>query len=185
MGPLRQDLDLVVGQPEVVIENQPGPKEDASWPPEGVAWDEDTEGRGDPGKYLIHVTDSFFQVFLPIWISQNRLYSATAATDPQISEATDNMHIHIHYQPTMYCGQWGTISLHVHYLEHTTSGEEKRETSESLGVFMSPLGRDTYDTTHISLARMSHWELEKSFLRSIIVDATSLIAMLSVFFLPW
>ena len=66
MGPLRQDLDLVVGQPEVVIENQPGPKDDASWPPEGVAWDEDTEGRGDPGKYLIHVTDYFFQVFLPI-----------------------------------------------------------------------------------------------------------------------
>ena len=75
--------------------------------------------------------------------------------------------------------------MHVHYLEHTTSVEEKRETSESHGVFMSPLGRDTYDTTHISLARMSHWELEKSYLRSIIVDGTSLIAMLSVFFLPW
>ena len=27
---------------------------------EGVVWDEDTEGRGDPGKYLIHVTDSVF-----------------------------------------------------------------------------------------------------------------------------
>ena len=60
VGALKQDLDLVVGQSEMVTENQPGPTEDASWPPEGVAWDEDTEGRGDPGKYLIHVTDSFF-----------------------------------------------------------------------------------------------------------------------------
>ena len=29
-GALKQDLDLVVGQPEMVIENQPGPREDAS-----------------------------------------------------------------------------------------------------------------------------------------------------------
>ena len=28
--------------------------------PEGAAWDEDTERRGDPGKYLLHVTDSVF-----------------------------------------------------------------------------------------------------------------------------
>lgn len=30
MGPLRQDLDLVVGQSEMVIENKPGLTEDAS-----------------------------------------------------------------------------------------------------------------------------------------------------------
>ena len=65
VGALKQDLDLVVGQSEMVTENQPGPTEDASWPPEGVAWDEDPEGRGDPGKYLIHVTDSVFFSSLP------------------------------------------------------------------------------------------------------------------------
>ena len=104
---------------------------------------------------------SFFRVFLPLWICQNRLCSATGTTDPQISEAT---HTCIHTLITslhMYCGQWSTISSHVHHLEHTTSGAEKRETRESHGVFMSPLGRDTCDTTHASLARMSHWELEK------------------------
>ena len=30
MGALKQDLDLVVGQSEMVTENQPGPTEDAS-----------------------------------------------------------------------------------------------------------------------------------------------------------
>ena len=30
--------------------------------PEGAAWHEDTEGRGDPGRYLLHVTVlSYFQ----------------------------------------------------------------------------------------------------------------------------
>ena len=104
---------------------------------------------------------SFFRVFLPLWICQNRLCSATGTTDPQISEAP---HTCIHTFITslhMYRGQWSTISSHVHHLEHTTSGAEKRETRESHGVFMSPLGRDTCDTTHASLARMSHWELEK------------------------
>ena len=28
---------------------------------EGAAWDEDKEGRGDPGKDLLHVTDSVFK----------------------------------------------------------------------------------------------------------------------------
>jgi len=60
VGALKQDLDLVVGQSEMVTENQPGPTKDASWSPERVAWDEDTEGRGEPGKYLIHVTDCLF-----------------------------------------------------------------------------------------------------------------------------
>ena len=36
--------------------------------PEGAAWVEDTEGRGDPGKYLLHGTDSVFLSSL-----QNRL----------------------------------------------------------------------------------------------------------------
>ena len=34
--------------------------------PEGAAWDEETEGKGDPGKYLLHMTDSvFFSSLLP------------------------------------------------------------------------------------------------------------------------
>ena len=49
----------------------------------------------------------------------------------------------------------------MHPLEHTASGAEKRDTRESHGVFMSPLRRDTCGTTPVSLARMSHWELEK------------------------
>ena len=173
----------------MVTENQPGPTEDASWPPEGVAWDEDTEGRGDPGKYLIHVTDFFFQVLFPLWICQNRLCSATGTTDPQISEAT---HTCIHTFITnlhMYHGQWGTISSHVHHLEHTTSGAEKRETRESHGIFMSPLGRDTCDTTHISLARMSHWELEKQLFDEYYCLSTSFSRTLESsavsFFSPW
>ena len=61
----------------------------------------------------------------------------------------------------MHHGQRGSIGWRVHHWEHTASGAEKREARESHGVFMSPLGRDTCGTTPVSLARMSHWELEK------------------------
>ena len=61
----------------------------------------------------------------------------------------------------MHRGQRGSISWCVHHWEHTASGADKREARESHGVFMSPLGRDTCGTTPVSLARMSHWELEK------------------------
>ena len=61
----------------------------------------------------------------------------------------------------MHRGQRGSISWCVHHWEHTASGADTREARESHGVFMSPLGRDTCGTTPVSLARMSHWELEK------------------------
>ena len=127
---------------------------------------------------------SFFRVFLPLWICQNRLCSATGTTDPQISEAP---HTCIHTFITslhMYRGQWSTISSHVHHLEHTTSGAEKRETRESHGVFMSPLGRDTCDTTHASLARMSHWELEKQLFDEYYCQCHILDSNAVSFFLP-
>jgi len=43
--------------------------------PEGAAWDEDTEGRGDPGKYLLHVTDSVFfsSLLSPLYPSEETL----------------------------------------------------------------------------------------------------------------
>ena len=146
----------------MVIENQPGPREDASWPPEGVSWDEDTEEEEiQESTWFMWQPLSFFQVFLPLWICQNRLRSATGTTDPQIAEAT---HTCVHTRITnlhMHHGQRGSIGWRVHHWEHTASGAEKREARESHGVFMSPLGRDTCGTTPVSLARMSHWELEK------------------------
>jgi len=39
--------------------------------PEGGAWDEHTEGRGDPRKYLLHVADSvFFSSLSPLYPSE-------------------------------------------------------------------------------------------------------------------
>ena len=124
--------------------------------PEGAAWDEDTEGRGDPEKYLLHVTDFVFLSRL-----QNRLCSDAGTTDSQISEGTHTcIHTFITNLQT-YCGQRGSTSLHVHHVEHAASGAGKRETRESHGVFMPLLRSDTGDNTHVSLARMSHWEIEK------------------------
>ena len=67
------------------------------------------------------------------------------------------MHTHIHYQPVVSeaplaytCTMWNTQLL----------GQE-REKPESHGVFMPLLRSDTGDNTHVSLARMSHWEIEK------------------------
>ena len=101
MGPLRQDLDLVVGQSEVVIENQPGPTEDASWLPEGVAWDEDTERRGDPGKYLIHVTDSFFKSSFPF--GSLRIYSILLLQQLTPKSQKQQIHAYTHSLSTYKC----------------------------------------------------------------------------------
>jgi len=49
----------------------------------------------------------------------------------------------------------------MYHVEHAASGAGKRETGESHGVFMPLLRSDTGDNTHVSLARMSHWETEK------------------------
>ena len=57
---LQQDLDLVVGQSQKwwLGSNQAQQRmQGETW---GAAWDKDTEGRGDPRKYLFHVTDSVF-----------------------------------------------------------------------------------------------------------------------------
>ena len=48
------------------------------------------------------------------------------------------------------CTMWNTQLL----------GQE-REKLESHGASMPLLGSDTGDNTHVSLARMSHWEIEK------------------------
>ena len=71
----------------------------------------------------------------------------------------------------------------MYHVEHATSGAGKRETRELHGVSMPLLRSDTGDTTHFSLARMSHWEMEKQLFDDITIDATSLVAMLLVFFL--
>ena len=53
-----------------------------------------TEGRGDPGKYLLHVTDS---VFFLLWIHQKRLcFAAAAASDPQILVIRTHIHTDTH-----------------------------------------------------------------------------------------
>ena len=69
----------------------------------------------------------------------------------------------------------------MYHVEHAASGAGKRETRESHGVSMPLLRSDTGDTTHFSLARMSHWEIEKQLFDDITIDVTSLVAMLSVF----
>ena len=70
----------------------------------------------------------------------------------------------------------------MYHVEHAASGAGKRETRESHGVSMPLLRSDTGDNTHVSLARMSHWEIEKQLFDDITIDATSLVATLSFFF---
>ena len=72
----------------------------------------------------------------------------------------------------------------MYHVEHAASGAGKRETRELHGVSMPLLRSDTGGNTHVSLARMSHWEIEKQLFDDITIDATSLVAMLSVFFFP-
>ena len=69
----------------------------------------------------------------------------------------------------------------MYHVEHAASGAGKRETREWHGVSMPLLRSDTGGNTHVSLARMSHWEIEKQLFDDITIDATSLVAMLSVF----
>ena len=91
---------------------------------------------------------------------QNRLCSDAGTTDSQISEGTHTcIHTFITNLQTC-CGQWGSTSLHVYHVEHAASGAAKTETRVT-GVFMPLLGSDTGNNTHVSLARMSHWEIEK------------------------
>lgn len=78
-GALKQDLDLVVGQSEMVTAKQPRPTEEAVGS-EGAAWDEDTEERGDPGKDLLHVT-VLSSAFFSFCIHQKRLCSAAGKSD--------------------------------------------------------------------------------------------------------
>ena len=68
----------------------------------------------------------------------------------------------------------------MYHVEHAASGAGKRETRESHGVSMPLLRSDTGGNTHVSLARMSHWEIEKQLFDDITTDATSLVAV--VFF---
>ena len=68
----------------------------------------------------------------------------------------------------------------MYHVEHAASGAGKGETRESHGVSMPLLRSDTGGNTHVSLARMSHWEIEKQLFDDITIDATSLVAMLSV-----
>ena len=70
----------------------------------------------------------------------------------------------------------------MYHVEHAASGAGKRETRESHEVSMPLLRSDTGGNTQVSLARMSHWEIEKQLFDDITIDATSLVAMLSGFF---
>ena len=72
---------------------------------EGAAWDEDTEGRGDPGKDLLHVTDSVFKSsfsFVSIrrdsaLLLQKVTRKSQSHTQIYIHTQTDtNAHIHTH-----------------------------------------------------------------------------------------
>ena len=63
---------------------------------------------------------------------------------------------HTHILITTYSHLWSMRLLHVHHLEHTASGAEKRVQKITLGLFPPPLRSDTCDTTLVSLPRMSH-----------------------------
>ena len=82
----------------------------------------------------------------------------------QLTPRSQRQHIHAytHSLPAYTCTVVSEAqSARMCTIWNTQLPGQKRETRESHGVFMSPLGRDTCDTTHASLARMSHWELEK------------------------
>ena len=113
--------------------------------PEGAAWDEDTEGRGDPGKYLLHVTDSVFfsSLLSPLYPSEETLLCCWIKWPPNLTHThiythTDrNAHIHTHSYTdtrtliTTYRCLWSVRLLHMHHLEHAASGAGKRDRLES------------------------------------------------------
>ena len=59
---------------------------------EGAVWDEDTEGRGDPGKHLLHVTDSVFfsSLLSPLYPSEESLLCCWKMWPPNLT------HTHTH-----------------------------------------------------------------------------------------
>ena len=132
--------------------------------PEGAAWDEETEGWGDPGKFLLHVIDFVFfsSLLFPLCPSEETvlpLEKVTCKSQSHTHTHRNALHIHLythtHTLITTYRCLWSGRLLHV-LLEHAASVTGKRERLEShTWAFPPPLRSDTGDTTRVSLPRMS------------------------------
>ena len=86
VGILKQDLDLVVGQSEVVTGNQPSPTEEARWDlREQLGMKIQKEEEIQESTCFMWQILSSFKVFFLLCIHQNRLCSAAGTSDPQIS----------------------------------------------------------------------------------------------------
>ena len=82
---LQQDLDLVVGQSDVVTGNQPSPTGEARWDlREELGMNTQKEEEIQESSCFMWQILSSFQVFL-LCIHQNRFCSAAGTSDPQIS----------------------------------------------------------------------------------------------------
>ena len=113
---------------------------------EGAAWDEDTEGRGDPGKDLLHVTDSVFKSsfsFVSIrrdsalllekvtrksqWHhthTHTHTYTHTYTNEHALTYSYTDTHIHTHSsQPTDICGLGGSCTCTIWNMQPL--GQEK------------------------------------------------------------
>ena len=145
--------------------------------PEGAAWDEDTEGRGDTGKDLLH-RDRFCLLFKSSFssVSFRRDSALLLEKVTPKSHTYTHTHTHTHTDTNAHIHTHSYTHTHTHHsllvfviseaLAHAPSGtcslwgRKKRETRVTLGLFRPPLRSDTGDNTHVSLATMSHWGVE-------------------------
>ena len=87
--------------------------------PEGAAWDEDTEGRGDPGKDLLHVTDSVFfsSLLSPLYPSEETLLCCCKKWPANLSHI--HRYIYTHRQTQMLTYIHTHTNTHTHTYTHT------------------------------------------------------------------
>ena len=137
---LKQDLDLVVGQSEMVTEKQPCPTEEARWDMrEQLGMKKQKEREIQESTCFTWQILSSFQVFFLLCIHQKRFCSTTGKSDPQISVTYTHTHTekclhthtfiyrHIHTLITTYRCLWSVRLLHMHHLEQVASVTGKRE----------------------------------------------------------
>ena len=89
--------------------------------PEGAAWDEDTEGRGDPGKDLLHVTDSVFfsSLLSPLYPSEESLLCCWKKWPPNLTHTHTHTHKCTHTHTLIYRHTHTHIQTHTHSSQPT------------------------------------------------------------------
>ena len=139
----------------MVTRNQPSPKEESSWDLReqlGMKTQKEEEIQKSTC-FMWQILSSFhvFRIGSVLMLEQLTPKSQKAHTHAYTHSLSTCKRTVVSEAPLAYtCTMWNMQLL----------GQE-REKPELHGVFMPLLRSDTGDNTHVSLARMSHWEIEK------------------------